>query len=305
MTKQVLVIGSTGQLGLSLRKVAGEFGRLQLEFVGREQLDLAEPGSVPRFFATYPAGSFPFIINAAAYTAVDQAESEPEVADQVNHMAVNELAAAARKQNAFLLHVSTDYVFDGQGHRPWLETDQVAPLNCYGRSKLAGEQAMQASGCRGAIVRTSWVYSEFGNNFVKTMLRLASERDELGVIVDQVGTPTYATDLARALLQLVMQELEQQKQSTHSATERATAEQKSGIELYHYSNEGVCSWYDFARAIFELSEISCQVNAIDSSAWPTPAKRPHYSVLSKAKISAEGVRIPYWRDSLTECLQLL
>ena len=293
MPERVLVIGKNGQLGQSLQKIAADYAHLEFDFVGRDQLDLACAESVREFFE----GSQPYtaFINAAAYTAVDKAESEPELADQVNHLPLQQLADLAREQDAFLLHVSTDYVFDGKSHRPWVETDAVEPVNEYGRSKLAGEQAVLASGCRGAIVRTSWVYSEFGNNFVKTMLRLGRERDEFGVIFDQVGTPTYATDLARALLGF----LDESVRSDGGA-------QQAGVELYHYSNEGVCSWYDFALAIFELSAVKCRVNPIETSAYPTPATRPHYSLLSKSKIRQHlDMPVPYWRDSLKVCLSEL
>ncbi|MFX1712298.1 dTDP-4-dehydrorhamnose reductase [Stutzerimonas stutzeri] len=288
MPERVLVIGKSGQLGQSLQKVAAEYGHLELEFVGRDQLDLSCADSVRQYFvAAQPYGA---IINAAAYTAVDKAESEPELADQVNHLAVRQLAEIAREQAALLLHISTDYVFDGTSHRPWLETDPVAPVNEYGRSKLAGERAMLASGCRGAIVRTSWVYSEFGNNFVKTMLRLGVEREELGVIFDQVGTPTYATDLARALLAFLADPV------------GVDYAEKADVEVYHYSNEGICSWYDFALAIFELTQVECRVNPIETRAYPTPAARPHYSVLNKSKIRQQlGITVPYWRDSLKAC----
>lgn len=288
MPERVLVIGKNGQLGLSLQKVAAEYGNLELEFVGREKMDLACANTVSQFFSR--AQPYAAIINAAAYTAVDKAESEPELADRVNHLAVRQLAEIASEQGAFLLHVSTDYVFDGISHRPWLETDPVTPINEYGRSKLAGERAILASGCRGAIVRTSWLYSEFGNNFVKTMLKLGDEREALGVIFDQVGTPTYATDLARVLLAFLGEPA-----STNGAVQ-------AGVELYHYSNEGVCSWYDFALAIFELAEVECRVNPIEARAYPTPATRPHYSVLNKGKIRRKlGITVPYWRDSLKVC----
>lgn len=293
MPERVLVIGKNGQLGQSLKKVATDYAHLDLEFVGRDELDLACADTIRQFFA----GAQPYnaIINAAAYTAVDKAETEPELADRVNHKAVRQLADLAREQGAFLLHVSTDYVFDGKNHRPWVETDPVGPVNEYGRSKLAGEQAMLASGCRGAIVRTSWVYSEFGNNFVKTMLRLGRERDELGVIFDQVGTPTYASDLAGALLALL-----------GGSAKSDGGAQRAGVELYHYSNEGVCSWYDFALATFELAAVECRVNPIETSTYPTPAARPHYSLLNKDKIRLHlDMAVPYWRDSLKVCLSEL
>lgn len=286
MPKRILVTGKNGQLGQSLQKISTEFPQFKFVFVGRDELDLSSEKSVEQFLSA--AGSFTAIINAAAYTAVDKAESEPELASQVNNLAVAQLAGFAKKQNAALLHVSTDYVFDGKSYRPYDETDTTAPQNQYGSSKLKGEQAMLASGCNGAIVRTSWVYSEFGNNFVKTMLRLGQERDSLGVIFDQVGSPTYAVDLARALLVLL------------------ESEPKGGVEIYHYSNEGVCSWYDFAKAIFELRDVSCVVNPIETKDFPTPASRPHFSLLNKAKIKKNtGLKIPYWRDALQQCLNEL
>lgn len=293
MAERVLVIGENGQLGQSLRKVAADYPAFELEFVGHPQIDLADSQSLAAFMGANPQG-WTAIINAAAYTAVDKAETEQTQADCVNHLAVRQLAGYARQQNIFLLHVSTDYVFDGCAYRPWREDDPVAPLNQYGVSKLAGEQAMQAAGCRGAVVRTSWLYSEFGNNFVKTMLRLGREREQLGVIADQVGTPTYATDLAKVLFELL------QREQTGSQLSSV------GVELYHYSNEGVASWYDFAVAIFELSGVNCLVNPIEAHAYPTPAARPHYSVLNKAKIrQALGIQIPHWRHSLSDCLAAL
>lgn len=285
MTKRVLVIGKTGQLGQSLQKIAAEYPQFQLEFVGRDQLDLADKQSVRGFFGGL-AQPYAGIINAAAYTAVDQAESEPELAERINHLAVAQLAQLACDQGSFLLHVSTDYVFDGQACRPYVETDTTAPLNVYGASKLRGEQALLASDCVGAVIRTGWVYSEFGNNFAKTMLRLGREREQLGVVFDQIGTPTYATDLARACLHLLSEAKVQ--------------------GVYHYSNEGVCSWFDFAKAIFDLSGVACQVSPITTEAYPTPARRPHYTVLNKQRIKQEtNLNIPYWRDSLQACLELL
>lgn len=286
MLKRILITGKNGQLGQSLQKIAADSPQFDFVFVGRDELDLSDFASIEKFFAE--TGNFTAIINTAAYTAVDKAESEQEFANQINHLAVAQLAEIAKQQNALLLHVSTDYVFNGQSYRPYIETDATAPQNQYGISKLKGEQAMLVSGCAGAIVRTSWVYSEFGNNFVKTMLRLSKERDSLNVIFDQVGSPTYATDLAKTLLALL-------EKSTHS-----------DVEIYHYSNEGVCSWYDFAKAIFELSGVDCEVSPIETKDYPTPASRPHYSVLNKAKIKQQaGVKVPYWRDSLQECLRAL
>lgn len=286
MPERILVTGKNGQLGQSLQKIAAEFPQFDFVFAGREELDLSSSASIESFFSA--ASPFAAIINAAAYTAVDKAESESELADQVNHLAVAQLAEIAKKQNIILLHVSTDYVFDGKSYRPYVETDGTSPQNQYGFSKLKGEQAMFASGCTGAIVRTSWVYSEFGNNFVKTMLRIGRDRDSLNVIFDQVGSPTYATDLARTLVALL------------------ECCVKENVEIYHYSNEGVCSWYDFATAIFELSDVPCTVSPIETKDYPTPASRPHYSLLNKTKIKLDAnLVVPHWRDSLQLCLREL
>ena len=230
---------------------------------------------------------------------MDKAESEPALADQINHLAVKQLAEIAKSQNSLLIHISTDYVFDGTNHKPYVETDKTNPTNIYGLTKLKAEQAMQASGCAGAIIRTSWVYSEFGNNFVKTMLRLGKERDNLNVIYDQIGSPTYATDLASAILLIL-------KSPSPLMGEGWGEGEKQTLQIYHYSNEGVCSWYDFAKAIFEISNINCQVNPIETKDYPTPAKRPFYSVMNKNKIKQQpGLLIPHWRDSLKQCLTQL
>lgn len=287
MTRRVLVLGKNGQLGQSLQKVAAQYPLFELDFAGRDRRDLESAESISTFFDRLEQ-PYAGIINAAAYTAVDRAESEQELARQVNQHAVAQLAGIARQQGSYFLHVSTDYVFSGQACRPYTEADPTAPVNAYGASKLGGEQALLASGCRGGIVRTGWVYSEFGNNFVKTMLRLGGQRRELGVVCDQVGTPTYAPDLAAALLELL-------KAGLDSAA--------SDAQVYHYSNEGVCSWYDFAVAVFELSGVACAVSPIASSAYPTPAARPFYSVLSKARIrQLLSAPIPHWRQSLGLCL---
>jgi dTDP-4-dehydrorhamnose reductase len=233
--------------------------------------------------------TFDTIINCAAYTAVDKAESEEDLANTINHRFVSMLSKIAKKKNITLIHISTDYVFDGNNHRPYIETDPTDPQGVYGRTKCDGENAiLEVAPANCIIIRTSWVYSSFGNNFVNTMLRLGKERDSLGVIFDQVGTPTYARDLAKMILDI----LPQIKNSTP--------------EVYHYSNEGVTSWYDFAKAIFELSDVTCQVNPITTDQYPTPAARPHYSLLDKSKIKNDfGITIPYWRDSLKECLNTL
>ncbi|QCU89558.1 dTDP-4-dehydrorhamnose reductase [Thiomicrorhabdus sediminis] len=285
--KLVLVTGKNGQLGKSLHAIATnnqkDYSEYAFTYVGRDEMDLSDSQSIDAFFQNQ---RFDIIINCAAYTAVDKAESEVELADKINHLAVKQLAEIAKQKNSFLMHISTDYVFDGKSCHPYGESDPVAPQGIYGVTKLNGEQAIQTVNPKGAILRTSWVYSEFGSNFVKTMLRLGAERDSLNVIFDQVGSPTYARDLAKTILQMVKK-----------------AEILEHNSIYHYSNEGVCSWYDFAKAIFEISKADCLVTPIETKDYHTPAKRPHYSLMNKAKIKADfGMAIPYWRDSLMHCL---
>ena len=288
--KTILVTGSSGQLGQSLKAIANNYPDYVFTFATRADLDLSNEQSIVDYFQHHHVD---LIVNCAAYTAVDKAESEPELANQINHLAVKQLAEIARQQNAKLIHISTDYVFNGQQYRPYIENDVVDPQSVYGESKLKGEQALlEALPTNGLIIRTSWVYSAYGNNFVKTMLRLGRERDSLNVIFDQVGTPTYAGDLAEAIMAIVNTETFNQ----HKVT----------TEVYHYSNEGVCSWYDFAKTIFELSNIDCKVSPIETKDYPTPATRPHYSLLNKAKIKQRyAMTIPYWQDSLHACLSQL
>jgi len=287
---RVLVTGSNGQLGKSLQAEAKNHSQYSIIFANREVLDLSKTESIDAYFEQ---NKFDVIINCAAHTAVDKAESEPELADAVNHLAVKQIAKNARQQHAKLIHISTDYVFNGQQHRPYIEQDTVDPQGVYGVTKLAGEQALLQSMAEDAlIIRTSWVYSEFGNNFVKTMLKLGTDRDSLGIIYDQVGTPTYAGDLAKAIMHIIGHESFRKVAFTS--------------DIYHYSNEGVCSWYDFAKAIFEHESIECDVSAIETKDYPTPAKRPHYSVLNKSKIKQTfKTAVPYWKDSLLVCLQKL
>ncbi|KKN56479.1 hypothetical protein LCGC14_0571690 [marine sediment metagenome] len=292
-TKTILVTGSTGQLGQSIKTVIAEDlddAGYEFVFAHREQLDLSNATSITNFFEH---NTFDVIINCAAHTAVDKAESEPELANQINHLAVQQLAEIAQRHNAKLIHISTDYVFNGQQYRPYIETDHVEPQGVYGLTKLNGEQAIQNTMDNNAIIiRTSWVYSEYGNNFVKTMLRLGKERDSLNVIFDQVGTPTYAQDLAKAIMSIVQSPVFNQTQFQ--------------TNIMHFSNEGVASWYDFANTIFELSHIECQVTPIETKDYPTPATRPHYSVLNKTKIKDSfNLTIPYWKDSLKQCLLAL
>jgi len=284
----VLVTGANGQLGSELQEEVSSSPseNLHFYFTDKDDLDITNVIDLQAFIET---NSINIIINCAAYTAVDKAEENEVNADKINHLAVKYLAQIAKKQDIQLIHVSTDYVFDGTNHKPYVEDDHTHPNGIYGKTKLEGEKIMLSINPNNSvIIRTSWVYSSYGVNFVKTMLRLGKERDQLGVIFDQVGTPTYAKDLAKSILNIF------------------TKVQNDKVEIYHYSNEGVCSWYDFAQAIFELSEINCQVNPIETKEYPTPAKRPHYSLLNKSKIKKDfGITIPYWKSSLAHCLEVM
>lgn len=286
MNKDVLVTGENGQLGSEIKSLSANYPQYNFSFVDRSSLDLSNLCKLEEYFDDK---SFSFIINCAAYTAVDKAESEADLANTVNNKGLSLLAKIAKNKGISFIHISTDYVFDGTNHMPYVETDKTNPQSVYGQTKYEGENSILELNLKNSlIIRTSWVYSTFGNNFVKTMLRLGNEKDELGVIFDQVGTPTYAKDLAKTILDI----LPQIKNTT--------------TQLYHFSNEGVCSWYDFAKAIFELSDISCKVNPIETKDYPTAAKRPHYSLLNKSKIKQDfAIEIPYWKDSLKDCLTTL
>jgi len=279
----ILVTGSNGQLGSEIRALAQSYPTYNFHFTDVEELDITNHAAVEAFVI---AANISVIINCAAHTAVDKAESELALSTQLNHLAVENFARIAKENNIQLIHISTDYVFDGTNHIPYAETVTTNPQSVYGSTKLAGEQAVQQiNPANSIIIRTSWVYSSFGNNFVKTMLRLANERKELGVIVDQIGTPTYARDLAKVLLEIIPKL------------------NNENVAVYHYSNEGVCSWYDFAKAIFEIKAVDIKVNAIETSQYPTAAKRPFFSVLNKNNIKSRfQIEIPYWRDSLKESL---
>lgn len=282
----ILVTGANGQLGSELRELSSAYPQYTFTFTDRDTLDLSNLCKMEDYFEDK---IFDAILNCAAYTAVDKAQSEKDLADAINHRAVSILAKIAKRDNAALVHISTDYVFDGTNYRPYVETDPTDPQGVYGDTKRHGENTILSVAPKNTvIIRTSWVYSSFGNNFLKTMLRLGKERDSLGVIFDQIGTPTYARDLAKAVLEIL----------PHINNESP--------EIYHYSNEGVASWYDFAQAIFELSGMKCTVNPITSDQYPTPAKRPHYSLLNKSKIKNDfNISIPYWRNSLQTCLNTL
>ena len=281
----VLVTGSNGQVGSELRELSPAYV-YNFFFTDRESLDITDNSAVKEFIEKNKIDT---IINSAAYTAVDKAEDDAVNADKINHLAVKNLAIIAKEQNIKLIHISTDYLFDGENFKPYTEEDTPNPKGVYGYTKLAGEKAMQELNLSNSlIIRTSWVYSSFGANFVKTMLKLAKERDSLGVIFDQVGTPTYARDLAKTILDIV------------------PLIQNSKLSIYNYTNEGVLSWYDFAKEIMKMAKLDCQINPIETKEYPTPAKRPHYSLLNKSKIKEDfTITIPYWKDSLNECLQIM
>lgn len=277
---KILVTGAQGQLGSELKSLLDP-GRTV--FLSRQELDIADSKSLGSFFSNHKPD---VLINAAAYTAVDKAEDESKEAFRFNGEAVGTMANFCAKNGTFLVHISTDYVFDGTKSSPYREEDPVSPVGAYGKSKLEGERRFLESSCAGILLRTSWVYSRHGKNFVKTILRLAQEKPEIGVVDDQIGTPTHARDLARFIAHILPNRNEIKK------------------EIYHFSNEGVCSWYDFARAIVEESGLSCRVKAIQTQDYPTKAIRPAYSVLSKRKLKARfGFEIPHWRDSLRDCLK--
>jgi len=276
---KILVTGKDGQLGQSLHKVLSASVKIdnnddsnEFIFVGRKELDLSNDSNINHYFNSNR--KFDIIINCAAYTAVDKAEEEPELANQINHLAVKKIAKVANKQGSKLIHISTDYVFDGESGKPYTETDKTNPINVYGKTKLTGEKAIQEIMPTNAIIiRTSWVYSEYGNNFVKTMLRLGKERDEINVVNDQIGSPTYATDLAKVILEITNNKDYQDKnQST---------------QIYHYSNEGEISWYGFAKEIFKLAKIDCKVSSITTEQYPTSARRPMNTLMNKGKINKD------------------
>lgn len=283
---KVLVTGANGQLGQEIYYWEKQYSNLEITFTDVEHLDITNNDAVDKFVTN---GQFDFIINCAAYTAVDNAEKDRDKAFLLNAIAVDFLVDAANKNNATLIHISTDYVFDGENNKPYLEDDGTFPQSVYGETKHEGEKLILFSEIDALIIRTSWLYSTYGNNFVKTMLKLSAERNELNVVFDQIGTPTYARDLGKAILDIV------------SKYEKAPDCKQR--EIYHYTNEGVASWYDFASEIFRIKEIECKVNAVDSSAFPTPAKRPNFSVLNKIKIKNDfGLSIPHWADSLKQML---
>ena len=295
---RILVTGKNGQLGRSIHKLVNTDTKIdnnqssnEFIFVSREELDLSNESSISHYFDSNDR--FDVIINCAAYTAVDKAEEEQELANQVNHLAVKQLAEIANKQQTKLIHISTDYVFDGESDKPYIETDKTNPINVYGKTKLAGEKALQAVMPTNAIIiRASWVYSEYGNNFVSTMLRLGKERDELNVVSDQIGSPTYATDLAGAILEII--------------DNKDYQDEEWSTEIYHYSNAGKISWYEFAKEIFKIAKTNCKVNPITTQQYPTPAKRPKNTLMNKDKIIEKfGVKNTNWKEPLNTCITTL
>ncbi len=280
----ILVTGSYGQLGSELQKFSSNLTSLQWFFTDRDVLDITSDNDVTFFFQ---ANKIEVCINCAAYTAVDKAEDEPELANKINAEAVKILADVCLKNNALFVHISTDYVFDGENFKPYSEDDIMNPISVYAKTKADAEIILNSHKVNSVIIRTSWLYSATGNNFVKTMIRVGSARPEISVVSDQIGTPTWAFDLASAIFTLV---------SNYSGN---TLKQ-----VYHFSNEGVISWYDFAIAIMELENIPCKVIPIESKDYPVKTKRPFYSVLNKTKIKHDlKIEIPYWKDSLMKCLE--
>jgi len=284
---KILVTGSNGQLGNEIRVLAADYPDYEFIYTDIGELDITDPNKVELYCVTNKPNA---IINCAAYTAVDKAETDESTAFLINAIAVENLSRSAAAVNALMVHVSTDYVFDGNTWIPYNETYKTNPQSVYGNSKLAGEEAVLKYAGKGIILRTSWLYSAFGNNFVKTMIKYGTERDELKVVFDQVGTPTYARDLAKAILDIIPARIDQ-----------------AGVDLFHYSNEGVASWFDFAQIVITLSGITCQVTPILTKDYPASAAvRPFFSVLNKSKIKETfSITIPYWSDSVKDCLRRL
>ncbi|MBQ8423443.1 MAG: dTDP-4-dehydrorhamnose reductase [Coprobacter sp.] len=281
----ILVTGANGQLGNEMRNLACADNANRYIFTDVQELDITDYDAVGKFVSANPID---FVVNCAAYTAVDKAESDIELCRKINAVAVENLAKASASVGAKMIHISTDYVYGGTNYRPYVETDPVAPMSVYGVTKLEGEQRLLATNQQSVILRTSWLYSIYGNNFVKTMIRLGHERQSLTVIFDQIGTPTYAADLAVAIVAIINGE-------------------QFVPGIYNFSDEGVCSWYDFARTIHRIAGIdSCRIAPIETIDYPTPATRPHYSVMNKKKIKdTYHIEIPHWEDSLRRCIALL
>jgi dTDP-4-dehydrorhamnose reductase len=288
MNQKILVTGSNGQLGKELKKIAPSFPQYEFIFLSREDLPIHHFEMVRHYFKIYHPQ---YLINCAAYTAVDRAEQEKDLAFQVNGEAVGVLAAICKENNTRFIHISTDYVFDGSATVPYKEDSPVNPQNIYGASKLEGEKQAMQFNPGSIIIRTSWLYSAYGKNFVRTMVKLMKEKDEINVVNDQVGSPTYAADLAEAILKIIM------TIPTHNSPLTTHG-------IYHFTNKGIISWYDFAMAIQEIAGSNCRINPIPSSQYPTPAKRPAYSVLDTTKIQyVFGIEMKDWKKSLVICIK--
>lgn len=282
----ILITGSNGQLGSEIRYITSETNNNKYYFTDVAELDITDVEAIRSFMSEYSIG---IVVNCAAYTNVDKAEDDEQIADLINNKAVENLASVCKELNAVLFHVSTDYVFKGDKNLPCKENEPTNPLGIYGKTKLAGEQSIQKIGCRYIILRTAWLYSEYGNNFVKTMLRLTAEKDSLKVVFDQVGTPTYAKDLAKVIVYIIDNSL-----------------YKKFEGIYHFSNEGVCSWYDFAKEIASLAGNTCDIQPCHSDEFPSKVKRPAFSVLDKTKLKNDfDLVVPYWKDSLKICIDRL
>jgi dTDP-4-dehydrorhamnose reductase len=286
----ILIIGKNGQLGKSIQKIVLTSKQTdKFVFVGREELDFSKESKIANYFKNK---SFDIVVNCAAFTEVDKSEKEQKLANQVNHLAVSKLAKIIKNQKAKLIHISTDYVFDGESKKPYKETDKTNPINFYGETKLAGEKIVnKILPTNAIIIRSSWIYSEYGKNFVKTILRLGKERDEINVVSDQIGSPTYATDLAIAILKIIKFIKQKKKYKT---------------QIYHYTNEGQTSWYEFAKEIFKIAKLECRVKPISSKFYPSLAKRPNISLMSKNKIIQRfKLNIIDFRKSLRLCIKIL
>ena len=284
---RVLITGSNGQLGSEIRELAANYKKLNLVFKDLPELDICNFNLLQSFILDNNINA---VINCAAYTAVDKAEQNVEIAEDVNSKGVLNLVNALKSVNGKLIHISTDYVFNGDHFMPYNESDSVSPIGVYGETKREGELSVINSLLDAIVIRTSWLYSSYGNNFVKTMLRLAKQKEELSVVFDQVGTPTYARDLAKTCLEIL-----------YGCSSVNIS--KNG-NIYHYSNEGVASWYDFAISIMKIGGENCKVKPIQTKDYPNLAKRPQYSVLNKSKIKTDfKIEIPYWKDSLKDCIE--
>jgi len=284
---RVLITGSNGQLGSEIKELASDYEKLECIFKDLPDLDICDTEALNTFIIDEKINA---VINCAAYTAVDKSENEELIAKKVNSEGVLNLANALKKVDGKLIHISTDYVFDGNHSQPYKESDPVSPVGVYAETKRAGELSVLNCCIDAIVIRTSWLYSFYGNNFVKTMLRLGNDKESIQVVFDQVGTPTYAKDLAKTCLDIL--------------SENSSVGISKNGNLYHYSNEGVTSWFDFAISIMELGGVNCIVKPIQTKDYPTLAKRPNYSVLNKFKIKTDfKIEIPYWRDSLKDCIE--